>query len=78
MKLVNVISAVAQAVCGLVLTGLSIYYFTLEDYPKFGVFLGVGIVFVALPVRSWFRYKKQRDAERRTEEENNPKKGGFL
>ena len=75
MNKLTLVSAVVQAVCGLVLSGLSIYYFTLEDYTKFGVFLVVGIVFIILPVRTFVRYRKWKELEKRTGQDEPPKKG---
>ena len=78
MNRLTLYTAIAQLICGLVLAGLSVYYIVIEEYTKFGVFLAVGIVFIALPIRAYFRYKKQQKYEEEKGKSENNHKGNFI
>lgn len=61
MNKYNLISAIIQLVLALVLVGISIYYLVINEIPSFVIFLVVGIIFIALSIRTiykWFKEKK--------------------
>ena len=77
MNRLSLISAIIQAISGLVLIGLSVYYYTLDEMTKFAVFAAVGVIFIILPARTFYkRYKSRKEEEKKNAEEHG--KHGFL
>lgn len=61
----KLISAIIQIVLSLALVGISIYYFIVGHYVNFALFLGVGVIFIGLSVRTILKwYKEKKDAEK--------------
>ena len=63
MNKLNLISAIFQLVSALVLVGISVYYYTVGNLPSFGIFLGVGIIFIVMSVRTLYKIFKNRKEE---------------
>ena len=78
MTRLTLYTAIAQLICGLILAGLSIYYCVIADYTKFAVFSVVGLSFIALPIRTFFLYRKQRKAEEEREKSEHKNRGNFI
>lgn len=76
MNKINLISCIFQLISGLILVGLAIFYFVVRNWLNGIIFLVVGIIFVAMPIRSFFMARKaKRDEE---EQKNSGEKHGFL
>lgn len=76
MNKINLISCIFQLISGLILVGLAIFYFVVRNWLNGIIFLVVGIIFVAMPIRSFFIVRKaKRDEE---EQKNSGEKHGFL
>ena len=71
MKKLTVISLVFEALSGLALIGIAIFYATVKDNVKFAVFLVVGVIFVIMPARTVYKYFKAKADEKRQREEEN-------
>lgn len=52
------ISAIIQLVLAIVLVGISVWYLIKDDVENFLLFLIVGIIFIALSIRSILKLKK--------------------
>ena len=74
MNKLTLITYIFQIVGGLVLIGLSVYYFAIDNWINGLIFLAIGAVFVIMPVRSFLKARKQKEEE----EKNNRNKRGFL
>lgn len=62
----KLITAILQVVGGAVLAGISAYYYVIDNMLNFAMFLGIGVIFVALGAFStykWWRAKKKKDGE---------------
>lgn len=60
----KLISAIIQLVLALVLVGIGVYYFFVDQMTNFILFLIVGIVFIGLSVRTIIKwYKDKKDEE---------------
>lgn len=62
-------SAIIQIVLALVLVGIALYYLIIDEAVSGVLFLVVGIVFIALSIRTIYKWMK----ERKNEEKNNNK-----
>lgn len=73
----KLITAILQLVGGLVLIGISVYYYFAEQTLNFYIFLAVGIIFVILPVISFIRafLKKEDKTEDGNSGGDKPKRG---
>lgn len=74
MNKLTLITYIFQIVGGLVLIGLSVYYFAIDNWINGLIFLAIGAVFVIMPVRSFLKARKQKEEE----EKNNRNNRGFL
>lgn len=64
MNKFTLVTAILQLVSGLVLIGISIYYYTVSNINNFVLFLVVGIVFAVLPFRTFYKlYKSKKNGE---------------
>lgn len=71
MNKLSLFSSIVQAISGLTLIGIAIYYYLSNDMTKFWVFLAVGAVFVVLPIRTVYKYIKGKQDKKREEENKN-------
>lgn len=53
------IRAIIELVCGIILLGISVYYLVVHNTSAFVLFLVVGILCIALPVRTIYKLRKQ-------------------
>lgn len=66
----KLISAIIQLVLALVLVGIGVYYFFVDQMTNFILFLIVGIVFIGLSVRTIIKwYKDKKDEENKENKE---------
>lgn len=66
----KLISAIIQLVLALVLVGIGVYYFFVDQMTNFILFLIVGLVFIGLSVRTiikWYKDKKDEGNEENKE-----------
>ena len=66
----KLISAIIQLVLALVLVGIGVYYFFVDQMTNFILFLIVGLVFIGLSVRTiikWYKDKKDDGNEENKE-----------
>lgn len=64
MNKFTLVTAILQLVSGLVLIGISIYYYTVSNINNFVLFLVVGIIFAVLPFRTFYKlYKSKKNGE---------------
>ena len=57
------ISAIIQLVLALVLVGIGVYYFFVDQMTNFILFLVVGIIFIGLSVRTIIKWCKDKKDE---------------
>ena len=60
MSKFNLIAAIFQIVSALALVGISVYYYMVGNIVNFTIFLGVGVLFLAMSVRTMYKYCKDR------------------
>lgn len=53
------IRAIIEIVCAVILLGISVYYLVVNNMSAFVLFLVVGIICIALPVRTIYKLRKQ-------------------
>ena len=74
MNKFNLVAYILQILGGLVLAGLAVYYFAIDNWINGLIFLAIGAVFVIMPVRNLLKARKQKEEE----EKNNRNNRGFL
>lgn len=53
------IRAIIEIVCAVILLGISVYYLIVDNMSAFALFMVVGIICIALPVRTILKLRKQ-------------------
>lgn len=76
MNKLTLVSYILQIVGGLVLAGIAVYCFITNVIVNGVIFLGVGAVFIVMPIRSIYKARKQKREEE--ENKNSGNKRGFL
>lgn len=72
------VATVLNLVCGLVLAGLSVYYFTVQSYVSGGVFLAVGLFCVASSVYKFFKSRRHKPSGENKKDGEDGRGGGSL
>lgn len=70
------ITYIFQLVSGLTLIGISVFYFISGNRINGFVFLGVGAVFVVIPIKNFFTARKQKREEK--EKASRPERHDFI
>ncbi len=72
----KLITAIFQLVSGLVLIGISVYYYVTGQTQNFFIFLVIGIIFVVMPVITFIKMFLSKNKDDDDEKGGKPK--GFL
>lgn len=72
----KLITAIFQLVSGLVLIGISVYYYVTGQTQNFFIFLVIGIIFVVMPVITFIKMFLSKNKD--DDDENGGKPKGFL
>ncbi len=71
-------TAIFQLISGLVLIGISVYYYFTAQVQNFYIFLIVGIIFVVMPVFTFVKMLLSKDDKDDKNGGNEPPHKGFL